>query len=154
MNSFREPGVVGSQFGPALGAADVQHEGPVRLRDDVAAREVRLRCVAEGLVQVGVVGPVVHVLLRAGTLHGDVEEAGRALAAGDAVHRGPVDPRLQVHEVGVVAAELAGRGAERVDGRVARVLGLEREVVRLPEVLGQVPERVGALQPDWPGWCP
>ena len=64
----------------------------------------------------------------------------------DPVRRCAVDPRLQIDEVGVVAAELAARPAERVDHRIARVLGLQSEVVGLTEVLRQVAKRVGALQ--------
>ena len=51
MNSFREPGVVGSQFGPTLGAADVELEFAVVADAELMAEHVGLRCVTEGLVQ-------------------------------------------------------------------------------------------------------
>src|SRR5579863_6419393 len=99
----------GEPVWPALRTTDMELEGPVGLGDQIAAEEVRLRRVTEGLVQVGVVRPVVHVPVRAGCLYRDVEEAGGAFVAGDAVDRGAVDPGLEVHEVGVVTAELAAR---------------------------------------------
>ena len=138
----------------ALGSADVEDEAAVPLGDEVVAEEVGLGRVAERLVQVRVVGAVVHVLLRARALHGEVDEAGGAPVAGDLVGGRAVDPRLQVDEVGVVAAELAVRPAERVDGRVAGVLRLERQVEGLAEVLGEVAEAVGALQRVRRRWCP
>ena len=63
--------------------------------------------------------------------------------AGDPVGVVAVDPGLAIGEIGDVAAQLAGRCAERVDLRIRRILGLQRKIEGLPEVLGQEPKGVG-----------
>ena len=80
------------------------------------------------------------LFLRPRPLDGEVEKARRAPVAGDLVDRLAVDPGLQVDEIGCVAAELPTRRAEGVQYRIPRVLGLQREIERLAEVLRQEAE--------------
>ncbi len=93
------------RFSPCT--TDVEDEAAIGLGNQIVAGDVRLGGVAEGLMQVGMIGAVVHVLLGSGPLDGEVYETRRAAVARDPVRRGTVDPRLQIDEVGVVAAELA-----------------------------------------------
>lgn len=52
-----------------------------------------------------------------------------------------------VGEVAAIAAELAGRVAERVQQRIPGIPGLESEIEGLTQVLGQESEGVGAVRP-------
>ena len=142
---MRVPVVEGSQFGPALLAADEQLERAVGFDLHVVAEQVGFGNVAERLVQ--------DRLRRraiggepARALDGDVEEARLAALAPDAIDRFAVDPGLLVDAVGVVAAELAERAAKGVDHRILGVLRLQREIVGLPQVLREIAEAVDPLQ--------
>ena len=123
MNSFRLPDVVGSQFRRAFRPADVQFEAAVVVGPQLVAEDVRLRYVAEGLVQRRPVGA--RDLLRPGALHRHVEPSRGAPLAGDLVGVVAVDPGLPIREVRNVSAQLAGWRAQRVNLRKRRILCLQ-----------------------------
>ena len=77
-----------------------------------------------------------------------VKFKNRAVPAvpADLVDRIAVDPGLLIYEVRAVAAQLAVRRNEGMQYRITRVLGLQPEVERLPEILREEAERIGPME--------
>ena len=78
-------------------------------------------------------------------LDSEIQEWRGAAVTGDPVDRIPVDPGLKIYEVGAVAAEFAERVEEMQSG-IAGVFGLEREIERLAQILGEKAKRICAMR--------